>query len=332
MWWMLLLVMVLNGVGIQLYLGLARRKALLDLPNDRSSHQIPTPRGGGLLWAPTFMAAILLWFPAFYLSALALLLAAGISYIDDLKALPMRYRLPIHFLAVFLLIWDTQAAWPWWAVLAALVLLTGWLNTVNFMDGINGITTVYGLVMLGTFWSLSGTEHPAWSLQALEPIMIMALLAFAVFNFRKKALCFAGDVGSVSLALILGWVFLQHWSGASSLFLLAFPLVYAVDSVMTILVRLSRGENIFQPHRTHLYQLLANEQGWDHRVVALVYGLLQMVINVVAITYLAKLGPSVQLYSLIILYLLFCGLYFGVRRAVACNAELEFRAPAMLRH
>lgn len=308
-----MVVFVCNALGIQLYLGIARQKALLDLPNDRSSHQTPTPRGGGLLWAPTFITAIFILLPSYWLSALALLLAGGISYIDDLTGLPTRYRLPIHFLAVLFLILDMQSTWPWWAILTSLILLTGWLNTFNFMDGINGITTIYGLVMLSTFWSLSSITHPSLSPQRLEPIMIAALLAFAIFNFRKKALCFAGDVGSVSLALILGWLFLQHWSGPSSLYLLAFPLLYAVDSVMTIAIRLHQRENIFKAHRTHLYQLLANERGWDHRYVALLYGIVQLLINCVAILWVATLGPAFQLISLFVAYLVGCTIYFFVR-------------------
>jgi UDP-N-acetylmuramyl pentapeptide phosphotransferase/UDP-N-acetylglucosamine-1-phosphate transferase len=309
--------MVLNGLGIQLYLHYAQQKALLDTPNARSSHEVPTVRGGGLLFAPTFIALLLFYAPGYYLSALALALAALISFLDDLYTLPVRYRLPAHFLSVALLIYDTQSTWPIWAGLLALILITGWLNTFNFMDGINGISAVYAAVLLGSFFIVPLYNHAArHAVFAILPGMLAAILAFSWFNFRKKALCFAGDIGSVSLALILAWALLMHWYSPQSLYLLTFPALYAVDSVMTILVRLRRGENIFEAHRTHLYQLLANERGWDHRIIALLYGGLQFVINITVISTISDLSFSTQLLIVTSIYLILCALYFLARKRI----------------
>jgi UDP-N-acetylmuramyl pentapeptide phosphotransferase/UDP-N-acetylglucosamine-1-phosphate transferase len=309
--------MVLNGLGIQLYLHYAQQKALLDTPNARSSHEVPTVRGGGLLFAPTFIALLLFYAPGYYLSALALALAALISFLDDLYTLPVRYRLPAHFLSVALLIYDTQGTWPIWAGLLALILITGWLNTFNFMDGINGISAVYAAVLLGSFFIVPLYNHAArHAVFAILPGMLAAILAFSWFNFRKKALCFAGDIGSVSLALILAWALLMHWYSPQSLYLLTFPALYAVDSVMTILVRLRRGENIFEAHRTHLYQLLANERGWDHRIIALLYGGLQFVINITVISTISDLSFSTQLLIVTSIYLILCALYFLARKRI----------------
>lgn len=311
-------IFILNIAGIHLYLRYAQQKALLDTPNARSSHEVPTVRGGGLLFAPTFVALLLLFAPGYYLSALALALAALISFLDDLYTLPVRYRLPAHFLSVALLIYDTQSTWPIWAALLALILITGWLNTFNFMDGINGISAVYAAVILASFFWVPLENHAARSaVSTAIPGMLMALLAFSWFNFRKKALCFAGDIGSVSLALILAWALLLHWHSPQSLYLLAFPALYAVDSVMTILVRLSRRENIFEAHRTHLYQLLANEQGWDHRLIALLYGTLQFSINIGIVLTLAKRPVSTQLLVVALLYLILCALYFMIRQRIS---------------
>lgn len=315
-----IVVFILNIAGIHLYLRYAQQKALLDTPNARSSHEVPTVRGGGLLFAPTFIALLLFYAPGYYLSALALALAALISFLDDLYTLPVRYRLPAHFLSVALLIYDTQSTWPIWAGLLALILITGWLNTFNFMDGINGISAVYAAVLLGSFFLVPLYHHAArHAVFPILPGMLAAILAFSWFNFRKKALCFAGDIGSVSLALILAWTLLMHWYSPQSLYLLAFPALYAVDSVMTILVRLRRGENIFEAHRTHLYQLLANERGWDHRIIALLYGGLQLSLNITAVVLLSELPFHLQLPAVISLYLLLCGFYFGLRHRISAQ-------------
>jgi UDP-N-acetylmuramyl pentapeptide phosphotransferase/UDP-N-acetylglucosamine-1-phosphate transferase len=314
-------VFFINLLGIHQYLRYAQQKALLDTPNARSSHEVPTVRGGGLLFAPTFIVLLLLFSPGYYLSALALALAAAISFLDDLYSLPVRYRLPAHFLSVALLVYDTQSTWPLWAALLALILITGWLNTFNFMDGINGISAVYAAVILASLFWVPLENHAARdAISTAIPGMLMALLAFSWFNFRKKARCFAGDIGSVSLALILAWALLIHWYSPQFLYLLAFPALYAVDSVMTILVRLSRRENIFEAHRTHLYQLLANEQGWDHRAIALLYGGLQFSINIAVVYALSEHPFNVQLLWLITLYLLLCGCYFLIRKQVTPKA------------
>ena len=314
---LLFIIFVSNLVGIALFLHYARRQALLDTPNVRSSHDVPTVRGGGILFTPTFAVLLFLYFPAHYPAIAALILAALISFLDDLYTLPVRYRLPAHFLSVTLLIYDTQAAWSPWAWLLALILITGWLNTFNFMDGINGISAVYAAVILASFFWVPLENHAARdAVFTAIPGMLMALLAFSWFNFRKKALCFAGDIGSVSLALILAWALLIHWYSPQSLYLLAFPALYAVDSVMTILVRLWRGENIFEAHRTHLYQLLANEQGWDHRLIALLYGGLQFVINITVIFTISDLNFSTQLLIVTSIYLILCALYFLARKRI----------------
>jgi len=318
----LAIIFLLNVLGLFLFIRIARKRSIIDAPNERSSHTVPTVRGGGLYFAPTFIGLICLYFPAFYWSAVAIFLAAAVSFVDDLQNLSVRWRLLAHLLAVSILIIDTQGAWPLWAFALAIILITGWLNTFNFMDGINGITTVYGGVFLFFLFLVSQDSNTILSLKVLnEPSlalgMLPAILAFAFFNFRKKALCFAGDIGSVSLALIIAWSFLQLWTGPESLYLLTFPAIYAVDSVMTILLRLLKGKNIFEAHRSHLYQLLANECAWDHRLVAMLYGGLQAIINIVCIYTLADANSTIQLMFLIALYVVLCLIYFLARKVVA---------------
>lgn len=307
------IVFFLNLIGIALYLRYARKKAILDLPNVRSSHELPTIRGGGLLLAPSFFALILIYSQEYLFSGIAVLLGAAISYIDDLNNLSARIRLPFQLLAVVILLTTVQSSWPVWAWVLGLILITGWINTFNFMDGINGISSIYAtifLVSIAIFIAQSPADYFSFYLIAG---MISALLAFLFYNFRKKALCFMGDVGSVGLALILAWFFLVHWNDGRSLFLFLFVVLYAVDSVMTIALRLFRGENIFQAHRSHLYQLLANEKEIDHRIIAVSYGLVQLMINLIAIYWISDLNMQQQLFYIVSIYLSFCAIYFILR-------------------
>ena len=134
------------------YLHIARKKQILDLPNHRSSHQQITIRGGGIV-VP--IAILIFWsvYQQYHFFVLGTLLISGISFVDDIKPLPSRVRLLIHFLAVSLLffqldLWEFQ----WFILPVAFVLVIGWINAMNFMDGINGITVAYSLVTAGTLW------------------------------------------------------------------------------------------------------------------------------------------------------------------------------------
>jgi UDP-N-acetylmuramyl pentapeptide phosphotransferase/UDP-N-acetylglucosamine-1-phosphate transferase len=155
------------------------------------------------------------------------------------------------------------------------VVLIGWVNAFNFMDGINGITVLYALTAIVTFSFLPINE-------ASLPLLItmgLSCLAFGLFNVRKKAKTFAGDVGSISMALFLGYFMMKTIMDSGQLGYILFFAVYGIDAIITIINRLLKKENIFQPHRSHLYQYLANEMGYSHILVAFVYAGLQLVIN-----------------------------------------------------
>ena len=165
----------------------------------------------------------------------------------------------------------------WWWIIIALIICTGIINAYNFMDGINGITGGYSLVVLLSLAYIDEEVTPFVE-QDLIYTVIMSVLVFCFFNFRKKARCFAGDVGSVSIAFILlfllGKLIIQT-GDFSWIILLS---VYGVDSVLTIFHRLMLHENIGLPHRKHLYQLMANELRIPHVVVSVIYMVLQFLI------------------------------------------------------
>lgn len=304
---------VLLFVLLRIYFRIADRHNIIDRPNERSSHRHVTIRGGGVV----VPAGILLWFflggmpwPCF---TLGLLLIAAVSLVDDIRPLPNRVRISSHVLAVALLAWETglfDFAWLWWLV--AFILIIGTINAFNFMDGINGITPFYALTCLaGFFWINQG--HPFTS-NDLIIYTALALVIFAFYNARKQAVAFAGDVGSVSIGFILCFIMLQLIIATGNIVWILLFAVYGVDSVLTIVHRLLKKENIFRAHRSHLYQYLANEMGLPHVLVAGIYALMQIMVNAVVIqavySEVMHVGwlMALVLFSLGLLYLIAKGL------------------------
>ncbi|HET9570192.1 MAG TPA: glycosyltransferase family 4 protein [Bacteroidales bacterium] len=272
-----LLILLVAELG---YFKLAEKLNIIDKPNLRSSHSDVTLRGGGIV----FFFGVLLYFFLFqfqypYFFA-GLTLITIISFMDDLKPRPSWMRLCFHFVAMGLMFYEWGLfGLPWFYTLISLVFCTGVLNAFNFMDGINGITGGYSLVVIGALWYINAYVSPFVDSDFLDMILI-ALMVFNFFNFRKKAKCFAGDVGAVSMAFIvvflLGLLIIKT-GDFSYILLLA---LYGVDSILTIVHRLMLKENIFKAHRKHLYQIMANELKMPHVVVSAIYMTLQALISV----------------------------------------------------
>jgi len=210
-----------------------------------------------------------------------------VSFSDDLKPLSSLLRILIHLAAVTLLFLQTGVfGLPWPYILAAYILTIGWINAFNFMDGINGITPFYSIVALLTFLYINQSEQ--FAPDELIILLIIATLIFTWFNARKQARCFAGDVGSISMAFLLAFLMASLMLKTIMEVWMLFFAVYGIDTVFTILFRIVRKENILKPHRTHLYQYLANEMGWPQLWVAGLYAGVQLVINVVTLVMLEK--------------------------------------------
>lgn len=164
------------------------------------------------------------------------------------------------------------------------------------MDGINGITGVYSLVLL-----LSLLWIDVYHLNFIDPQLLMiaigGVVVFNFFNFRKKAVCFAGDVGSISMAFLICFLLLKLMLKTADVKYLLLLSVYGIDAVFTIIIRLSRRENIFKAHRSHLYQLLVNEGGHKHLLIAFLYGAMQLIVNLIVI----KVHMETRLMSIVIL-------------------------------
>ena len=209
---------------------------------------------------------------------LALTLITFISFVDDIRSISQGLRLVFHFTAMALMFYQWGLfSLSWWWIIIALIVCTGIINAYNFMDGINGITGGYSLVILGALAYINAEVT-----QFVEPALIYtvfcSVLVFCFFNFRKKARCFAGDVGSVSIAFILLFLIGKLIIKTEDFSWIILLSVYGVDSVLTIIHRLMLHENIGLPHRKHMYQLMANELKMPHVVVSLIYMAMQVIV------------------------------------------------------
>jgi len=273
-----LIILVLLFLAELFYFKVADKYNIIDKPNERSSHTRITLRGGGVIF---YFGALVYFLTSGFeypWLMLALTFVAIISFIDDIRSTSQKLRLVFHFSAMALMFYQWGLfSLSWWWIIIALIICIGIINAYNFMDGINGITGGYSLVVLLSLAYINEEVTPFVE-QDLIYTVIMSVLVFCFFNFRKKARCFAGDVGSVSIAFILlfllGKLIIQT-GDFSWIILLS---VYGVDSVLTIFHRLMLHENIGLPHRKHLYQLMANELRIPHVAVSVIYMVLQFLI------------------------------------------------------
>ena len=266
-----IIILVLLFVAELFYFRVADKFNIIDKPNERSSHSRITLRGGGIIFYFGALAYFLSnhWeYPWFML---ALTLITFISFVDDVRSTSQGLRLVFHFTAMALMFYQWGLfSLSWWWIIIALIICTGIINAYNFMDGINGITGGYSLVILGALAYIN-SEITTFVEPALINTVLCAVLVFCFFNFRKKAKCFAGDVGSVSIAFILLFLIGKLIIKTEDFSWIILLSVYGVDSVLTIIHRLMLHENIGLPHRKHMYQLMANELKIPQDGVSLIY-------------------------------------------------------------
>ena len=270
-----LIILVLLFVAELFYFRVADKCNIIDKPNQRSSHTRITLRGGGIIFYLGALAFFLTSEWAYLWFMIALTLITVISFVDDIRSTSQRLRLVFHFTAMALMFYQWGLfSLPWWTIVVALIICTGIINAYNFMDGINGITGGYSLVILVSL-AYVNAEVISFTEQDFIYTMICSVLVFDFFNFRKRARCFAGDVGSVSIAFVVLFLIGSLILQTKDFSWLVLLVVYGVDSVLTIVHRLLLHENISMPHRKHLYQIMANELKIPHAVVSLIYMVVQ---------------------------------------------------------
>ena len=316
---LLLTSLVLGGVGAWLIGHYGNRFGLTDEPNERSSHREPTPKGGGIGILAAFLFAsivvgipLLFWLPAVILAVL--------SFLGDKLDFSAKVRLIFQFTAAAVVGAGTALLHlsPWNQVILFIpitIFIVGAANIYNFMDGINGIAAITGMVgfVLAAFYGFVANGNAAFT--TLSMCLLMSCLGFLPFNI-PNAKVFMGDVGSILLGFVFAGVVIvlsQDLLGFICLVSFLFP--FYADELNTMIVRIRNGDNLLLPHRKHIYQLLANEKKIPHWKVSVGYGIFQAVVGVTVLA-VRPLG----LMAVIFLLAAYSGGFFAfgllVRRSV----------------
>lgn len=270
------------AVVILLYFQIADKFNIVDKPNYRSSHNKITIRGGGIIFPISLLMLSLGGGGSYPFFTSGLMIICTISFVDDLYPLSNKIRLFTHLVSVTLLFTELQLLqYPIWSLILMYIVVIGIINAYNFMDGINGICGGYTFVIVATLYYLNAKiafVSPEWLI-----IVLIALMIFNYFNFRKIAKCFAGDVGSVGLAFIVIFFLGQLILKTGEIKYIGFLSLYGLDTITTIVFRLIKHENIFKAHRFHFYQYIVNIKKKSHVAVSFSYALVQSVLNILII-------------------------------------------------
>ena len=287
-------ILIILFVLMLIYFRIANKYNIIDKPNHRSAHTEITLRGGGIIYPIAFLLFFITPSHEYSIAqslnygifGLGLLLICTISFIDDVIDLSSKIRLVFHFVSVSLLLYFLQTfqLLPIGSIPILYILIIGILNAYNFMDGINGMSGLYSLVILGSLLYINESVIQ-FTQQDFIIYPLLASLVFLFFNFRKKAKCFMGDVGSMGIAFwVIALVTLLIIETEQLKYILLLT-VYGVEVTFTIMERLLLKENIFEAHRRHLYQLLANEKKVSHLVISTVYAFIQLLVNLFIINF-----------------------------------------------
>lgn len=268
------------------YIPFAKRNGWSTERNRRADGHPITVVGGGII----FYISMVIWslaMGAIYHQSeiganfiVGLTMLAACSFADDVLLLKVWIRLVVQFVAVLFLGFQCSVfmqpllLWP-----VFLICSVAFINAYNFMDGINGITAAYSVSVLGFFLYINSYVHHFIS-GSLIIMALISLLIFAFFNYRKRALVFAGDVGSITMGYIVAAVLIYYILEMHSLTAIIFVSVYGVDTLLTVVRRAAEGENILIPHRKHIYQLLCHVWRFNQLKVATGYALLQLLISI----------------------------------------------------
>lgn len=314
-WLTYILITLILLVAELIYLPIARQLRVGDRVTPRSSHKAYHITGGGFIFWFAAIIFTIVFKPhppsAFNFMLIGATLLAVVSFTDDMIDLSPGLRLLVQTLVVAMTFHRFFFDGYYDIFFLTLICGVGFINAFNFMDGINGLMSIYSLVTLGTLlYSYSMLPAMPCAPKPFIITLIISVAVFAIFNFRKKAVCFAGDVGSIVMGFFITYLMVQLISYTADASYVVFLMVYAVDAVYTIFQRLFMGENILMPHRHHLYQVMANKWGKPHRSIAMAYAGIQLAINVIYF-----IVPETQKWTYaIILLAMLTAAYFILKR------------------
>lgn len=274
------------------YFKIANHFNIIDKPNQRSSHTQITLRGGAVIFPIAMIVGIIIFQPSLIYLMLGIFAIATISFLDDIITLNNKLRIGVHLVSVSLMLYQIYVFAPYtlnvttytfYLIPISFIIIIGIINAYNFMDGINGITVLYSIVSFASIWLVQENLGLDLLQKEIWLLLLAALLVFGFFNLRKRAKTFSGDVGSISIALLLCYLLMSLSIQTETIKWILFLGIYGLDAVSTIFCRILRKENIFDAHRSHFYQYLANDKKIDHVIIAIAYALIQGVLNLIVI-------------------------------------------------
>ncbi len=275
------------------YILLARKYKIFAYPGGRSAHAIPVPTGGGIIFYIAYILFVNIslymltnhlisneLFSNFYPLALCgITLITLISFKDDISAQSPLLRIIIHFIGIGIICLQINTIifleWYYWLII--LICGTGFINAYNFMDGIAGITGLYSMVVLASTLYINDLD-PVINPNLIITILISAIV-FCIYNFRKEELCFAGDTGAMTMGAIIFFIMTVIILETKNPCYLILVAVYGTDTILTIIRRIMRRENIFLPHQRHLYQNLVLYGKLPHLATASIYAGVQAIVS-----------------------------------------------------
>ena len=276
-----------------IYFKIAKKYNIIDESGRQSSHNYITIKGGGIVFWLAGVLFSLLYLPQSLSFLIGITLICGISFWSDISSLSASVRLIVQFVAVGLILFDLDMYYlfPWWAIVIIYIACVGIINAYNFMDGINGMTGLYSLVILGSLQYVNQNVlafvHPDF--------IIYVLLACVVFLLLR-------GIGSIGIAFWIIVLLLKLILETDDVIWILFLAVYGVDVVCTIGHRVYLKQNILKPHRLHFYQVWVEKAKCPQLWVSVAYAAIQLIICIVVI-YFWKRIPEIML-SLTLLGLL----------------------------
>lgn len=339
-------VFAISIIGVELFRRLSLKREMLDIPNERSSHNVPTPRGGGIIICVVSVLTFFIYslvsgesFPWVYFVGAGIV--AGISLLDDLRTISPSWRILFHCLAAVLAVW-TYGGFEvilvpfygiiqigFWVNIFTFLWIVWLINAYNFMDGIDGIAGTQS-VTAGIGWGLTGLFWGIEDVAFFGGVLAMSSMGFLLLNWQPAKI-FMGDVGSAFLGYTFAVIPLlakKHIGSPEAESILpwiavVFVWFFVFDSVLTFLKRLFRGEKVWQPHREHIYQKLVIA-GFSHSKVTGIYGLASAIVVLVLIIALNySLSFEMSVFAVVVLetILLISVWQLTVKTSKAANVE-----------
>ena len=317
-----LIVLAVLAILSLVYLKIAIKFKIIDKPNERSSHTKITVRGGGIIFPIAIFIFFLLNNYQYPYFTLGVFLISFVSFLDDIYTLSSKIRFPFQFIAIALILFELNVfSLPAYFIILYLITGIGFINMFNFMDGINGITGIYSLSVLAGFLLINTNENIINN--DLIIFSILSLLVFGVYNFRKKALFFAGDIGSIAIGMLIFFIGLLFTIKLNSPLILLLVIVYGADAGCTLLYRkFYTNESVLDPHRHHIYQKIVDDYRFSHLKVSSVYGVLQLLVNIIVFKSY-NLNILSQLVVFIVLVAIFLIIYISVFKIIKNKRSIK---------